>query len=68
MPNQPLPASPYIDIFYTSNNRDKGEELKAPFESALFAFRIPFTRYSHLLFYFFTTPPVKYNPIAANTG
>ena len=30
MPNQPLPASPYIDIFYTSNNRDKGEELKAP--------------------------------------
>lgn len=30
MPNQPLPASPYIGYFLPSNSRDKGEELKAP--------------------------------------
>ncbi len=50
MPNQPLPASPYIGYFLPSNSRDKGEELKAPLSLYCSHFSHQLLSLSHLAY------------------
>ncbi|MEZ9425166.1 hypothetical protein AB4186_17465, partial [Vibrio lentus] len=70
MPNQPLPASPYIGYFLPSNSRDKGEELKAPLSLYCSHFSHQLLSLSHLVYPSLASAPKPFesrypNPVTA---